>query len=607
MSAVELVASPRQVAKGGFSFITWEGFPCADKRTLEEFGGKAWFLPVLPQEEAKQLLNDYCAMTSDLGLVNGRSSGWWYTWSSSRDRYHSRILAEMELLRRIRLTAGDFPKGRTVFLCLDPYLADAVRTILAAGGMNLVSEPMDKFLWWMRRLKIWIAPWIAGARVVARQALFYLQLRRTRQTLQPPTPGIRRGLLVTWLKHSDLEGRIPVGTYFGRLPLYLKERGVEVAFFGGLIDTELRVRSASNPAVPVAALPQWLRLRDFPRAYLEGLLAPVHVPQEGYLRNAALKSLVERDIHENRGKSVVFSLLMERSLVRFLQAYRPDQIVHICENNPWERACSRAARYFLPEPETVGYLHCAAVLSHTKIIMTEQDRRVRPRPKGIICTGQEPKDILIRYGGHLSEETLAGCAWRFEYLKSIKAREAPRWNGSILVVLEGLSSMVQLIWFMHQALAGQTEIKARFRAHPQYPLEQILSEASLSLQNHPTLSKSPYKSLAEDFEAADLVVYKGSTAAMEAGCLGIPLIHVRTPNILTDDPLFEISEFKRVVSHPEEFIPAVRELAGMSPEQFERSHAAFRHYVDSYLAPPDEESISLFMPGSHELEALRVS
>ena len=174
-----------------------------------------------------------------------------------------------------------------------------------------------------------------------------------------------------------------------------------------------------------------------------------------------------------------------------------------------------------------------------------------------------------------------------------------RGHSRLLVVLEGLPSMVSpLILFMHRALAGQTAVKASVRVHPQcpYSLERLLHEAAFSLKGHPTLAPSRHAHLLDDFEEADLVVYKGSTAAIEAGYLGIPLIHVRTPDLITDDPLFEVSALKRVVRQPDELLPAVADLARLTPDQLIVSVTVFRDYVDDYFAAPTEDAMAAFMP-----------
>ena len=145
-------------------------------------------------------------------------------------------------------------------------------------------------------------------------------------------------------------------------------------------------------------------------------------------------------------------------------------------------------------------------------------------------------------------------------------------------------------------VCGQDTDRPGRRAHPQYPLERLLKEASLSLDGHPALSASPHASLLDDFAEADVVVYKGSTAAVEAGYLGIPLIHVRTPNLITDDPLFEVTALKQVVRAPEELLASLHTLAQMSEEEFRGALATFRHYVDDYFAAPSEETVAPFLP-----------
>lgn len=596
---IRLIAAARYAPKAPVQFIDWEGLAPRDRTALEDAGLSPWPLPALSLEQTQGLLEEYCAVTAEIGSANGGHTIWWYTWTSCRDRYYSKLLEHMEFLARLKVSRGSSPASPMVLVCPDPELASAISHMLSTMGVSVRRGMMDRFRWWFRRLGMWVSPWVIGARVVRRALLDHLVLadRQRRPSSMPSAPREARVLLITWLRNQDLAGPIPLATYFGRLPQVLHEQRIEVAIFGGLMESATRRSSATHSSgVRVESLPERLRLTDLVRAYLIGLLGRIRIPMEGPLRDPQLRKLVRRDIHLSRGISVVYAILMEQALQRFVRVFEPAKVVQICENNPWERACTRAVSTGTHQPELVGYLHCAAVLSHTKYILTDRDRLVRPRPRQLICTGERPRQIMIRYTGHTPEEVLAGCTWRFEYLHQQPARRSIRWHGNILVVLEGLPSMIHLIWFMHRALAGQTAIKAVLRAHPQYGLERLLDEASLSLDGHPTLSASRHRNLWDDFEAADLVVYKGSTAAIEAGYLGIPLIHVKTHNILTDDPLFEISVLKRTVSHPRELLPAVTELTSLSEEIFRQSVTSFRRYVDAYLASPTKDAISLFGP-----------
>ena len=212
---------------------------------------------------------------------------------------------------------------------------------------------------------------------------------------------------------------------------------MDVAMFGGLMEVARPSSKVQQEPCRVGGLPAWMRLHDLIVAYVRGLCGCIRVPTTGRLGQRSVRAVVCRDIHENRGTAAVYCVLLERSLRRFLRVYRPTKIIHACENNPWERACAIAAAALQPTPELQGYLHCAAVLSHTKYVLTHRDRLVRPRPSQLICTGPRPRDIMQRYGGHQPGETLAGCAWRFEYLRGCAPRSSFRWQGKLLVELFG--------------------------------------------------------------------------------------------------------------------------------------------------------------------------
>lgn len=596
---VHLVASTQFHRPGRFYFMAWEGLAPEQQRAFEASGGAPWWLPELSLDAAQQFMDGYCAMTDEIETANGPASIWWYTWSASRDRFYSRILEQTELVARLTASSRELPNADIVLWCPHPQLAVAIRLALAVAGVAVRRDVRSRFQWWKRQGAQRLIPWRCGAQVVLRAIVDGVALRGRRSQVQPQAPrGRIQLLLVTWLRSADLFGEIPQGTYFGRLPSLAQQRGIEVALFGGLMDRATRLRvTPHEPEVLVSSMPEWLRPIDLVRAFVVGMLAPIRLPRSGWLRDDAVRALVHQDIRENRGMSAVYCLLMESALRRFIEKHKPEKMVHICENNPWEKVCERAVAGLPRRPEICGYLHCVVVPSHTKYILTPRDRAVRPWPDRLICTGERAREIMIGYG-HARDNTVAACAWRFEHLRNTPPRRGMRRRGQLLVVLDGLPTAVQLIWFMHRALAGQTAVKARLRAHPQYSLDRLLREASWSLDGHPTLSASRHASIFDDFSEADLVVYRGSVVALEAGYLGIPLIQVRTPNILTDDPLFELSELKRMVTRPEDFLPVVEEMVSISEEQLDRSLTAFRRYVDDYLTQPSEATLAHFLPGA---------
>ena len=571
-------------------------------RDLLAFSGAAegdWPLPELSQDEKEALLARYNDIIANTGLENGADSAWWYTWSSCRDRFNSRILADMELLARLDKGFDAGIPDRLVLLCPDPYLADALVSSAKRRGFTPRISSRDRVLWAHGRFRMKAAPLIYGLKICARAFIIKLRVGKFKTLVEEREQALGRTLLVTWIKAKDLlESTPPTDTYFGPLPEYMAQRDHVVMVFGDLLDRlPPRRRGYHSSAVsPVVTRGSVLSTWDILSAHVRAFASRISVPASLNFDNPKLASLVRRDIYANRG-AIVSGLLFERALGRVAKSFRPTQIIHSCENNPWERACSRVASTMTPKPEVAGYMHCAVLLSHTKIIITEKEKLVRPRPQRVICTGTRARDIMVRFGGHSPDEVEAGCALRYGYLWQIPPRKGlNRPVQNILVVLEGLPTMSWFIRFVYDALAGGDKLRTTIRTHPSYKFDRLFHAAGLSESDLRTLRISDRKSIMDDFADADLVVYKGSTAAIEAGYLGIPLIHVESQNILTDDPLFEITSLKQVVRSPEQLIPAIHKFTAMEDGEFYRQHEMLQKYIEEYLTMPKEGCAEVFLP-----------
>jgi hypothetical protein len=158
--------------------------------------------------------------------------------------------------------------------------------------------------------------------------------------------------------------------------------------------------------------------------------------------------------------------------------------------------------------------------------------------------------------------------------------------------------MSNLLRFVFDALNHEDRYRTVVRSHPSFKLRTILDGAGLSLEDLVGLTPSKHPAISEDLAEADVVVYKGSTAAIEAGYLGIPLIHVATGNLLTDDPLFEIASLKRVVKTAEDMVPAIEEYSAMEQSQFVIERDDLRRYSEQYLTIPGADAATLFAPAS---------
>ena len=577
----------------GFPVLGLTGVTPKDRRTTHT----VWSLMELCPEEKQSLLSKYVEITSGIGVENGRESVWWYTWSSSRDRYHSRILADMEVLARFEKSCVSGLPDSFVLLCPDPYLAGAVTAIAQRNGISVQRRFTDRIRWMKRRLRSEIAPMVGGAKVCLRAMATKRRAGEFSVAVDRAKQAPRRTLFVTPIVANNLLEPWPTGnTFFGSLPQSMSSENHSVVIFGDLLDNLSRApnKNGAAMALPVIPMASFTRIFDSLFAYLKGLFSPVSINKTLRLQDPLLRALVQRDIHNNRS-SMVHGLIFQKALRRLFEILHPTHIIHACENNPWERACALVADNPPHQTPVTGYMHCAVLLSHTKIIITPEEKLVRPRPKRLICTGDRARDIMIKHGGHTADEVTSGYALRHEYLRDVQLRESlnqPIKN--ILVVLEGLPSMSDLLKFVFDALNQKKSYHTVIRPHPSYDLKSIFNDAGLAFADLDAITLSEKTAISDDLEVADLVVYKGSTAAIEAGYLGIPLIHVATPNILTDDPLFEITHLKCVVKAPEEMVPAIEKYSSMDHDVFLHESKALRQYAAEYLAIPRPDFTTLF-------------
>lgn len=580
------------------SFAVWGDL---QPRIVDDFkaaGHKPWPLPELSEPEKEALVSRYSKLISKIGEENGGDSMWWYTWTSSRDRVHSRVLSDLEFLDRFQKAIEQGFPEQLILFCPDPYLAGALQEVCREHRIKNLATITDRLQWIWRRTRMWIHPFSGTFRSCVRAVIIKWKLRNLEIDLGPAKSARERTILITWIRSGNLtEDSPPTDTFFGQLPDHLANKHRSTVIFGDLIDglPAKHPKHRSNSPTPVLTMGMLLPISSIIVVLLKGLFSRINVRNTVRLEPNYLKSLLRKDIHNNLD-SIVYGLLIEKALGRLINDYQPTQMIHMCENNPWERACTRAINCTYPKPENVGYMHCAVLKAHTKILITEEERKVRPRPSKLICTGPLARDLMVRYGGHSPDEVVAGCALRHGYLESMALRSTlNRPIKNILVVLEGLPSMSPFVRFVFEALETRPEFNTVIRPHQAFPFNLILHHAGLSVSDFNRVRISQNAQIASDFENTDLVIYMGSTAAVEAGYMGIPLIHYKHPNLLTDDPLFEITSLKKIAATPTELFSAIQEYESMDDAEYANQAESLRNYIKNYLTIPSPQTTSVFL------------
>ena len=166
---------------------------------------------------------------------------------------------------------------------------------------------------------------------------------------------------------------------------------------------------------------------------------------------------------------------------------------------------------------------------------------------------------------------------------------------SVLAILEGLPNMVTFLKFLDTAAQSIPGVKFSVREHPALPLSDLKDKAGISLHPDGPLIENNESEFLDTMEAADVVIYQGTTAAMTAVFLGIPVIKFQSEEPLQDDPLFQSPHLKRTARTLSELQNALDEFSSLDQDAYVQEKEAARVYVEQYLASPTSESMSVFL------------
>jgi hypothetical protein len=267
------------------------------------------------------------------------------------------------------------------------------------------------------------------------------------------------------------------------------------------------------------------------------------------------------------------------------------------ENNPWEKMYIMALRKYSPNTVILGYQHAPITPSHLCLALKGKEREIVPLPDKIVTSGGVNRDLLIKYGGYEREKVVIGCALKQSHLFVTPKRRA--WSNNIrhiLVGLEGVLESVELMDFVFDALKDKTNYIVKFRAHPLLPLAVLETKTKFRLNGRLFhFERSQNLPLLEDFQWADLIIYSGSTIALEALMYGIPIINVDIGHVLNTDPCFECTHFKKTVSTPEELVEAIQYFSKLDEGEALIEQKLAQEYVSKYFYPPTEEDLRSFI------------
>jgi surface carbohydrate biosynthesis protein (TIGR04326 family) len=417
--------------------------------------------------------------------------------------------------------------------------------------------------------------------------------------------GEPRFVIKTFLYDSSFPGEGQYrDAFFGSLPNFLKKRkkifivANIVGHYGHCIE---QIRACKD--VQIRPIEAFVTLRDIGSSLWEVLSTRLRVQGPLSISGYDVSDILNAELLRTHNGISFYQFLHFGAARVLANRMRIESFLFTYENNPWERMCMLAVKSQSPQTILIGYQHTVVPHASANMFSSSLERGLLPMPDRIITVGEAPKDIMEKYGDYAGTRIEPGCGLRFEYLFQLPL--SPRQNrGNILVALEGIFDVYHLVNYCLENLKEADEYTIRIRTHPVLPLDQLAGKLVRPLESVPHFGISTSKALKEDLEWADVVIYWGSTVAMEALCLGKPVIHYDMGSILNYDPLFQCSELKWVVSNQDDLGKTIREIFAMNDEDYAAKQRMAKDYMNRYFLPVTDERMKRFLTESNAQSTL---
>lgn len=491
------------------------------------------------------------AVVAGLNAANAARAEWWLTWISDRDRFRS--------------------------LLWERLLADWQGRPAPAAGLGA-----------------WFVDWLQLAKTVGQEARRLLAARRH----PAPDPQEVRTLVVTIFTPRRLRAPEPyIDEYFGALPQWLTDAGqapLIVGFSQG-DDWAAAAAAAARRDIPVATLAKYGRWSDLVRSALKAATVRFAVPRVPLPWGGDADRLVRWEIRHQR-PAILEGLMVERAIERVLAAYPDARLIHMFENNAWERGSYRAARAAQPARSVIGYMHCAVLRSHRKFYFPAEERGQRPMPDAVVTTGPAAACALEAIGDYPAGMVRVGCALRGADLTALPTVSTDGKIRKNLILLEGLPSVRPAYRILLAAAAEAPDLAFSLRCHPQLPYPAVLRFADDPTAARRLIPQDSNDRLVDAVASADLVIYVSSTAIFTAIAMGSPVLRIEIDTFFNDDPLTGTDGLVRRAATPEDVLQAVAAYEAMSERERAERQARCSAFVAEYMRPASRRCLEVFEP-----------
>lgn len=384
--------------------------------------------------------------------------------------------------------------------------------------------------------------------------------------------------------------------YFGELPEVYLKLGLNVEISGvndpGVFNKDIIFQERGYRISNSLAYLKWRDLCVVNWQYVKHFLIGLKLPIANNEKESILYKLIQRE-SKTKLYNIFWGNIYKQAFVNIINQLNPNYVFHTYENNWWERSLNKAYNENSSQiKKCIGFIHCSILDSHLKYTLIQDEWSLKPGPDELIVTGYNALQILCKRSGYDKKKIKIGYDLRGPNLLNIQKKNRSSLR-RILVLLEGLDTMPSFLWFILETIPMDV-YKLSVRCHPVYPIQ---NPAFLEIRNHKLYNQllvTENTSLEDDLQSADLVIYKGSTSALYAAYMGIPLLRYRDDWWASDDPLHYCNNLKKEFSTSEELLEGIQYFKDMDHHFFNEQKEKLQEYVYQYMRPYKGDELNKF-------------
>ena len=568
---------------------------------LEERGFQEIHFPKHNKSYRDRFLQEYIDAIGTLGN-EGNARKWWATDIASKNRFASHLSSLLYQFMIAMEAAKKEDCDHLIVFSSSWVLFDALKEALEENGLRVVHIE-DHFRKWIGMVRIW---WRMVVLSVYNALLAFTRKRYVQKELGRMIDTLSRDKAFYVIKTFIYDSSFPEkglyrDAFFGSLLEFLQRRREVLIYANILGDYRSCVRKIAQCAAPaIVPIEGLLSYMDILKTLVESLFCRIRFKKEVCFFGCNVSRLVNNELFRTYNGMAFYQLLHYWSTKRLFQTVPIETFLLTYENNPWEKMCMIALKEQAPDTTVIGYQHTVVPQASANMFMSRKEQGIMPVPDRILTVGEVPREIMERYGHFRNGQIEASCGLRFEYLSQTSIRKR-RGTRNVLVVLEGIFEAYKMVNYVLRELKGKARYEVTIRTHPVLPLNHFEHKLTYDARNTVNFHISSNISLREDIGWSDLVIYWGSTVALEALSMGKPIIHYEMDSILSYDPLFECSHLKWVVSEEDPLIPILQEIDSLTDEHFTREQGHAKAYLDRYFLAVTEQRLHKFLPQAKQV------